>query len=104
MRFEDTKSKLIFSFARPLSRAWFVKSCKSTELTCDYKVQQFWLYKKHARLTLLACLRIPTCAPCMQNVSPSCQRICSWHAASAVKQFKGYYVKIYLLGVKRMIK
>jgi hypothetical protein len=35
--------------------------CKSTEMTRDSKVRQFWLYKKHLRLTLLACMRIPTC-------------------------------------------
>jgi hypothetical protein len=51
MRFNDTKSQLIFSFARPLASAWFVKLQKSTEMTCDSKVQQFWHYKKHLRLT-----------------------------------------------------
>jgi hypothetical protein len=70
---------------RPLSSAWFTKLCKSTEMTCNSKVGQFWLYKKHLRLTLDACMRIPTCAPFMQNVSQSCPRICScWHVASEV--------------------
>jgi hypothetical protein len=48
VRFDDTKSQLIFSFARPLSRAWFVKLHNSTELTCDSKVWQFWHYKQEA--------------------------------------------------------
>jgi hypothetical protein len=38
----------------------------------------------------------------MQNVSPSCPRICSWHAASKVKGIKTY-VKIYLKGVEKRI-
>jgi hypothetical protein len=96
VRFDDTKSQLIFSFARPLSSAWFVKLHNSTELTCDSKVRQCWHNKKHLRLTLLACMRIQTCAPFMQNVSPSCPRICSWRAPSGVKDIKRY-VKIYLM-------
>jgi hypothetical protein len=71
MIFDDTKNQLIFSFARPLSSAWFMKLHNSTEMTCDSKVQQFWHYKKHPRLTLLACMRIQACAPFVQNVSPS---------------------------------
>jgi hypothetical protein len=35
----------------------------------------------------------------MQNVSPSCPRICSWHAASMVKDIKRSD-KIYLMWVK----
>jgi hypothetical protein len=59
-------------------------------MTCNSKVQQFWLYKKHPGLTLLACMRRPTCAPFMQNVSPSCTRIWSWRTASEVKGIKKY--------------
>ncbi len=82
-------------FARPLFSAWFTKSWKRTQKTCDSNVWLSWLYKKHPQLTLLACMRIPTCVPFMQNVSPSCPMIRSWHAASKVKGYKRY-VEIYL--------
>jgi histone H3/H4 len=41
VRFDDTKSQLIFSFARPLSCAWFAKLYNRTEMTYDSKVRQF---------------------------------------------------------------
>ena len=66
---------------------------KSTELKilrliCVSKAQLWWLFKKLARLTLLVCLKTPTCAPSTPSVSLLCQRTFSWPAESAENEHK----------------
>ena len=58
------------------------KSLKTSRPICVSRALLWWLFKKQVRLTLLVCLKTPTCAPSTPSVSPSCPRTFSWPAES----------------------
>ena len=64
------------------------KSLKISRQICVSRARLWWLFKKLARLTLLVCLKTPTCAPSTPSVSPLCPRTFSWPAESAEREHK----------------
>ena len=64
------------------------KSLKISRRICVSRAPLWWLFKKLARLTLLVCLKTPTCAPSTPSASPSCPRTFSWPAESVESERK----------------
>ena len=63
------------------------KSLRISRPICVSRAPLWWLFKKLARLTLLVCLKTPTCAPSTPSESPSCPRTFSWPAESAENDY-----------------
>ena len=70
------------------------KSLKISRQICVSRARLWWLFKKLARLTLLVCLKTPTCAPSTPSVSRLCPRTFSWHAESAENEHKWTSLRI----------
>ena len=64
------------------------KSLRILRPICVSRAPLWWLFKKLARLTLLVCLKTPTCAPSTPSASPSCPRTFSWPAESVESEHK----------------
>ena len=75
------------------------KSLRILRPICDSRVLLWWLFKRPARLTLLVCLKTPTCAPSTPSASPSCPRTFSWPAESAENEHK----RIISYQIKRLL-
>ena len=71
-----------------LSSVLCEKSLRISRPTYVSRAPLWWLFKKLARLTLLVCLKTPTCAPSTLSASPSCPRTFSWPAESAESEHK----------------
>ena len=79
---EDTRNLLNCSSENCHSRDWFVKSLRTSKLTCDSSLLLSQLFKKPLKLTWLVFSRTPTCVPSMPRGSPLCQRTSNWHEES----------------------
>ncbi len=86
----DTKSQLTFWFARRHSNVWYKRLLEISIATCVSKAQLYFPSRRLWRLTLLACLRMQTCAPFTPSVLPSCPRTFSWPDAFVVNGRKGW--------------
>ena len=64
------------------------KSLRISRPICVSRAPLWWLFKKLVRLTLLVCLKTPTCAPSTPSALPSCPRTFSWPAESAESEHK----------------
>jgi hypothetical protein len=70
----DTKSRLTFWFARRHSNVWYERLLKISSQTVVSQARLYFPSRRLQKLTLLDCLRTPTCVPFTQSVSPSCPR------------------------------
>lgn len=77
-----------FSSGNFHSSVLYVKSLRTSRLISDSRAQLCWPCRKPAKHTWSVFLKTPTCVPSTPNVSPLCQRISNWHAASEVNVLK----------------
>jgi len=81
----------------------FVRSLKISRMICVSKARRSLLFKKLPKLTLLACLRIQTCAPFMPSALPSCPRTCSWLGECSARYLKDRCTHSYCIGWVLMV-
>ena len=99
VRSGDTRNPRSCWSASCPSSVWFVRSLRTSRLTCVSRALLWWLCKKPARPTLLVCLWTPTCAPSTPSVSPSCPRTSSSPAESVENAPK----LLYQLSIQRLL-
>jgi len=70
------------------SSVWFMRSPRTSRLTCASRAQLLLLFKKPVKLTWSVFSKTPTCVLSMRRELPSCQRISSWQEELEERELK----------------